>query len=1187
VRCPACECDNRDGAKFCGECATRLIAVCPNCGVNTTQSQRFCDECAAPLTPDVEASGAAAAVAEIPRQPVPVAERRVVSVLFVDLVGFTPLSESRDPEAVRELLSGYFHTARTVIARYGGTIEKFIGDAVMAVWGTPTTHEDDAERCVRAALDLVDAVAEYGVTNGAAGLSARAGVVTGEVAVSLGVVGEGMVAGDAVNTAARVQGEAEPGGVLVDDVTRGATAAAIGYVDTGPHLLKGKADAVRLWQVTRVVAAVGGSERVDGLEARFLGRDREMRQVKDALHDVLENGRARHVSIVGDAGIGKSRLRWEFFKYGDGLALQFLYHSGRCLPYGEGVAYWALAEMVRARLEITEEEPPEETVAKLDSGLRRWVADEADRDFIRPRLGALLGVAEPGLSREELFAGWRLWFERLTEDAPVLLVVEDLQWADDGLLDFLDQLIDWSAEAAIFVLTLSRPEVLTRRPTWGSGRRNAVTVMLDRLPDPAMQQLLDELVPGLPADVRDRIVGQADGIPLYAVELVRSLIDRDLVQPIDGVYRLVGAVDALEVPASLTSLVAARIDTLPADERALVQGLAVLGGTFPRPAITAVSDLPADELDGLLADLIRREILRVRSDRLSPERGQYAFTQTLLRQVAYDTLSRRDRKVRHLAVAEHLRRTFADDGEEMSEVIAQHYLDAYNAVPDDGDADQVRAQASTAFARAGQRALGVGAPGAALTAFDTAAELTTDDSARPTLVEQAGQAALQCSLYEEALDRFEAAAAAHVEVGQPLAAAGIGHLAGVALMALGRIDESVRRLEHALTELEPAGPSAALAYTHSRLGGSLMFGGHRSDAEPHVEAALELGEALDLPDVLSSAAVRRATLLAFANRPQEALVEMQWAIALAEEHGLGKEAMNAQANASDQCLNDDQPGAEEHCDAAMELARRRGDRETETLVAGNLAHRYVLTGRWDEAEQLCRSMLDGSDRPGDANLHARLALLHALRGQVALADEAKAHLADWADSQDVQNRHIHGFIAAAVALAAGDLSEALALAEVVAREAADAMGLRNDMFRTAWPDAMEAAVAMGELDRADRLLAMVAELPPGNVPRYLRAMMARYRARLDAARGRHDHVDANFLDATTRFRELGYPYFLAIAQLDHAAWLVAQDRPADARELLTAAVVTFERLAATPALLRAQELMSRITHVAVELAAQS
>jgi tetratricopeptide (TPR) repeat protein len=700
--------------------------------------------------------------------------------------------------------------------------------------------------------------------------------------------------------------------------------------------------------------------------------------------------------------------------------------------------------------------------------------------------------------------------------------------------------------------------------------------MLDSLPDPAMGQLLDELVPGLPGEVRDRIVGQADGIPLYAVELVRSLIDRDLVQPIDGVYRLVGAVDALEVPASLTSLVAARIDALPPEKRALVQGLAVLGGTFPRPAVSAVSELPDDELDGLLADLIRREILRVRTDRLSPERGQYAFTQTLLRQVAYDTLSRRDRKARHVAVAEHLRRTFPDDGAEVCEVIAQHYLDAYNAVPDDADADELRAQASATFARAGQRALGVGAPETALAAFDTAAELANDEGERWTLVEQAGQAALLQSRYATALERFEAVAAAYTAAGDPLAAAGLSYPIGLALMALGRIDESSRRLRQGLEVLEPAGPSAVLARVHSRLASSLLFGGHRGEAAPHVEAALELAEALDLPDVLATAVTRRAMLLLFANRPKEALVQLEWAVALSEEHGLGAEAMQAHGNAGDLCLNDDRSGAEEHCHDGIELARRRGEREMEALLVGNLAHRYLLTGRWEEAERLCLDMLDGVDRPGQENLNARLAPLYALRGQIGPAREALAQLGAWAASEDVQNRNIEAYVAATVALAAGEFDQALELAEPAAREIADAMGLRNDMFRSAWPDAVDAALAVGELDKTEQLLALVADRPPGNVPPYLRAQMARYRARLAGARGHHHRLDDSFLEAEALFRDLGYAYWLAACQVDHAAWLVAQDRPAEAAALLTDAAGTFERLGASPSLQRARELMSSV-----------
>jgi len=276
-----------------------------------------------------------------------VAERRLCSVLFCDVVGFTPLSEARDPEAVRELLSRYFGVARTVISRYGGLVEKFIGDAVMAVWGTPTATEGDAERAVRAALDLVSAVEALGAEAGVPGLAARAGVVTGVVAVTLGAVGEGMVAGDAVNTAARVQAAAEPGQVLTDAATQRLAGSAVGFADAGEHALKGKAEPARLWRATRVVSAVGGAQRVDGLEAPLTGRDVELRTVKDLFHAAADRRVPRLVLVSGPAGVGKSRLGWEFEKYADGLAAEVWWHRGRCLSYGEGVAFWALAEIVR------------------------------------------------------------------------------------------------------------------------------------------------------------------------------------------------------------------------------------------------------------------------------------------------------------------------------------------------------------------------------------------------------------------------------------------------------------------------------------------------------------------------------------------------------------------------------------------------------------------------------------------------------------------------------------------------------------------------------------------------------------------------------------------------------------------------------------------------------------------------
>ena len=645
----------------------------------------------------------------------PVAERRVCSVLFCDLVEFTPLSESRDPEIVRELLSEYFGVARTVVGRYGGVVEKFIGDAVMAVWGTPVAAEGDAERAVRAAMDLVAAVGQLGAEAGVPGLAARAGVVTGEVAVTLGAAGEGMVAGDAVNTAARVQSAAEPGSVLADAATRRLADSGIGFAEAGSHRLKGKAEPARLWRATRVLAGVGGVQRVDGLEAPLVGRDAELRTIKELFHAAAERRVPRLVLVSGPAGVGKSRLGWEFEKYADGLAGEVWWHRGRCLSYGEGVAFWALAQIVRQRLGIAEEDPADAAAGKLAGGLEEFVPDAAERAYVGVRLGRLLGVAFAGdagasLTREELFAGWRLFFERLAGTLPVVLLVEDAQHADAGLLDFLDQLIDWIRDLPVYVLVFARPELGQIRPGFGAGR-NRTALTLDPLDPASMDALVEALVPGMPTSARSAVTAQAQGLPLFAVETVRALIDRDIVQPLGGVYRLIGDVGELTVPDSLHALLAARLDALDPDVRRLVADAAVLGTTFPAEALIAVSGRDEPSVRAALAELLRREVLSVSADPLSPERGSYQFAQQMLRQVAYDTLSRRDRKTRHLAVAAHLRTAFPGDGEEVTDVIARHYLDALNAIPEDPDTAEIRGQAIAALIRAAERAERTGAPG--------------------------------------------------------------------------------------------------------------------------------------------------------------------------------------------------------------------------------------------------------------------------------------------------------------------------------------------------------------------------------------------------------------------------------------------------------------------------------------------
>ena len=413
--CAACGAENEPGRKFCGECGSSLARACPSCGSPNPPSVKFCGECGAALTATAPAAQQAGA-------PAPAAERRLVTVLFADLVGFTSLSEARDAEEVRELLSRYFDTSRTLIERYGGTVEKFIGDAVMAVWGAPVATEHDAERAVRAALDLVSAVAAMGEEVGATDLRLRAGVLTGEAAVNLGATSQGMVAGDMVNTASRIQSAARPGTVLVGEATKRATEATVVFEDAGTFDLKGKTEAVPLWRARRVVAGAQGSLKSAGLEPPFVGRDRELRTVKDLLHASADESRAHLVSVTGIAGIGKSRLSWEFYKYFDGLEQLVLYHRGRCLSYGEGVAYWALVEMVKMRARIAEDEDGASAAAKLRTVVEEYLPDEEERRWVEPRLLHLLGLEERAAAdRDDLFAAWRLFFERMAEQEPVVI----------------------------------------------------------------------------------------------------------------------------------------------------------------------------------------------------------------------------------------------------------------------------------------------------------------------------------------------------------------------------------------------------------------------------------------------------------------------------------------------------------------------------------------------------------------------------------------------------------------------------------------------------------------------------------------------------------------------------------------------------------------------------------------------
>jgi class 3 adenylate cyclase/tetratricopeptide (TPR) repeat protein len=1094
---------------------------------------------------------------------------RVVSVLFVDLVGFTTLSESRDAEDVRELLGRYFDVARTIVNRYGGTIEKFIGDAIMAVWGAPVAREDDAGRAVRAGLDLVDAVSAFGEDAGVPELRARAGVTTGQVA-SASNPGEALVVGDRVNTASRVQSIAQPGTVYVDELTRQVSSAGISYEDTGEHTVKGKQEPLRLWRALRVIAGIAGAQRGDeGIEAPLVGRESELRLLKELFHGSIDRSTARLLAISGPAGVGKTRMRWEFLKYLDALSDNVFWHSGRCPSYGDGVAYWALAEMVRQRLGLPEEATAVEAEQKLIAGLERWVQDAGERDFLAPRIGALLGVGEAALGRQDLFAGWRLFFERLSEQLPVVMVFEDLQWADDGLLDFIEHLLDWSAQRPIFLLTLARPELGERRTGWPPSRAGVTPLFLEPLAPDAVGALLDELVDGLPAGARERIVSQSEGIPLYALETVRALVDRGVLAESNGGFAVVGDVGELEVPATLNSLLTARLDGLDPDERALVKDLAVIGGNFPRATATAISDLPEDRVEALLASLVRKQVLVVRADTLSPESGQYAFAQTLLRNVAYDLLSKHERKSRHLAIASHLRTTFPNDGEDVAEVIAAHYLDAYEAARDDADADQLRAQALDTLRRAARRSETVGAPEAAERAYRTALELADDDAERLALTEAAADMALRAARYEESIELFQAVRTGLIDAGREREAARLAAPIGRALGYLGRNDEAIRLMEEALALLGPDEMDPAVAELNADLASVLTFSGEIEKATEPLERALQGASALGRPEILCEALINRGIHCNFMGRTDEGLVLYEGAIKIAGRHNLTRLRVRAELNAADQSLRAGLPDMVDRSRNVLTLARQLGDRGQEAVATGNVMLALFLAGQWNEAEELGAAVASSAD---PEFVYNRLALLHALRGELEAARRAQDETKAWASSLAYESRMLQQAAEGIVMFAEGRPADAFEVLDPTMREALRVEGPTSEGVRVGWPDAIDAAIQIGKLDEAADLCRLVEERPPGHVGPYLRAHVARARALLAAAQGEQAGVEEGLLGVIDDFRALGYPYWLARAQTDLAAWLIDNGRAAEATPLLEDAIAVFESLRAAPALARAMEL---------------
>jgi class 3 adenylate cyclase/tetratricopeptide (TPR) repeat protein len=630
------------------------VIDCPSCGTPNAQGSRFCNSCGASLLTRVG-----------------VQERRIVTALFADLARSTSLGERLDPEVVRGLVGQFFELATKEIEARGGTVEKFSGDAVMAVFGLPQAHEDDPERAVRAALAIRDGMVQVGrdseLRQGIR-LQARIGIEAGEVVVGDPFGGATMATGDAMNVAARLEQHAEPGEIVIGPVVYDQVRDLVEAQTLGQLALKGRDETVAAWRVSGVASEVGRPRGVPGLESPMTGRHEELAMVLDAARRSQTGGKAALFTVLGVPGVGKSRLIREATTRlaAEGWSIV----RGRCLPYGEGITYWPVAEMLRELVGIAADSTSEESLAQL-------TAASPDAD-VADRLARIIGAPEPTQGAvesadREIAWGFRRLVEHVIESrGPLVLVFEDIHWAEPALLDLIEYLVTWTRDAPLLVVASSRPELLDGRPAWGSGRMEASRIHLEPLTEEESRSLLGALltVDDLPAELRQRILDRAEGNPLYVEEVVRMLIEEGIVERRGDRWHARAEAADVRVPDSIEALIRARLDTLPSGERGTLQAASVVGRIFQRSAVAAIAPSTSSApLQQYLEDAILRDLI---TEERAPDEPTFRFRHILIRDVAYATLPKARRAELHRAVADWLHSWAGDRISEFAEIEAYH-----------------------------------------------------------------------------------------------------------------------------------------------------------------------------------------------------------------------------------------------------------------------------------------------------------------------------------------------------------------------------------------------------------------------------------------------------------------------------------------------------------------------------------
>ncbi len=928
------------------------MLVCPSCAHENPDRQKFCGECGARLevTPVRE-------------------ERKVITALFCDLVGSTALGERLDAEDISRLLRDYQTICRRRIESHGGVVEKFIGDAVVGVFGVPLAHEDDPERAVRAALRITEDIGASDL-----GIEVRIGVNTGEALVRLDVdprSGEGFATGDTMNTATRLEAAAPVMGVAVGAGTQQASAETIVYDELAPISAKGKAEPVEAWRALHPTARVGTEERDS---TPFVGRDLELSMLTQLFDRSRSRPATEFVTIIAEPGLGKSRLVRELARHVDLLPEFITWREGRCLPYGDGISFWALGEIVKAQAGILETDDQPTISSKLDQVLTE--PDEQTRTWIKDRLAPLVGLettTEPP-QREEAFTAWRRFLEQIAGAGPTVLVIEDLHWADEAFVAFLEHLTERTAGVPLLVVVTARPEVEERHPSWPPGRRSTV-LSLSPLTDEDLEALITQSLPEVDPELIQIVLERAGGSPLYAEQLANMVRERAL--PIAG-----GALDETLIPSSVQALIAARIDALPPEPRQVLMEASVVGKTFWGGAISALGEHL--DLEATLGELVRREFCRPVHPSTMEGDSEFGFWHALVRDVAYAELTRAERARMHAATAHWIAdRTEGAMGED-AEIVVHHLDTALELAPSarELDTEPLTTLLASALVAAGEAAMRTEVPRAIPHLERSVTVLSADDDRRASVIRLLATAQYSVGALTTAASLLEELLAWHQVHDDLEAATGVAIDLAHFLWTMGEGSRG-RAIVADLKEDLGTAPSPSLARILSWDAILAAASGDYLGANLRAEEAIRMAETLEVDPPPGVLATRGLSGIELGDLGGE--VEVRLEIERSLRRGEAHRACVHLHNLSGAMSGRGPAVALPYMEEAIELAERLGvETEAWSARAGRL-ETLADMGRFDEVVQGAEPILAWAERHQDAQTRFKvlfsLAVVQIERGE--------------------------------------------------------------------------------------------------------------------------------------------------------------------------------------------------------------